>query len=134
MAEFDDIEEKLSEAAGEGHSFRKDGLDSEWHENELEEKKNKVRENVAYLEAAFDMYSQGFLPEEEVHRYAELARESYEEFFKTVQKIHDFNSNNTENVELEHTNYLRDFYVSTTATVENQVEIPVADEEKLSSW
>lgn len=136
MAKFDDIEEKLSEAAGEGHSFRKEGLDSEWHEEELEEKKDEVREDVAYLKAAFDMYSEGFLPEKEVHRYAEEAMKSYEEFFKTVQKIHDFNSNNTntENVELEHTNYLRDFYVSTTATVENQVEIAVADEEKLSSW
>jgi len=134
MAEFDDIEQKLAEAGADGHSFRKEGLDSDWHENELEEKKDKVRENVAYLEAAFDMYSEGLLPEEEIHRYAEEAKESYEELFRTVQKVHDFNSNNQDTIELEHTNYLRNFYVSTTASVENQVEIPVADEEKLSSW
>ena len=134
MDEFNDITEKLGEGGVNGHSLRREGMDSDWHEEELEEKKDDVREDVAYLEAAFDMFNEGLLPEEEIHRYAEDAKESYEELFKAVQKVHDLNHNSSGNIELEHTNYLRNFYVSTTSAVENEMDIPVADEEKLSSW
>jgi hypothetical protein len=132
MEDFQDIEEKLAEAGNTGHSVRKTELDGDWHRDELEEKKEDVLENTAYLEAAFDLYQDGFLPESEVQQYAEDAKKSYEELFSTVEKVHDFNSNNSGNVELEHTEYLRNFYISTTAAVEHELEIPVADEDELS--